>query len=517
LLPSGKVLIAGGADLNNRPLASAELFDPEMGTFSVTGNMTFPRVSASATLLAGGRVLIAGGLPDGALAVAELYDPSTGTFTATGTMVRPQAGNTSTLLNSGKVLISGTCRDWFYMDADAEGDRPELYDPVTGTFSAAGERAKNPRWCSGPVILLANGKVLVAGTAELYDPATDTFSPTGRRMTIGFYESTATLLTNGSVLVAGGTGDFGDSANGELYDPSTGMFAAANSMIRARTAHTATLLRDGTVLIAGGRVSASSAELYDPATATFASTGDMFVPRAYHTATLLRDGRVLMAGGTTANFASAQLYVPTVLIPDQVVAGLGFDRTSVVAGTSYSVNVSGANITAQTFFDVRFMAPGSRASDVVLNWQRGVTASHEVPIEIASGIWTINGVRPHQIETDHTGIFFPISATLTVVEPQIVTALRFDKTSVVTGSSFSASISGSNLTQETFFDVLFIGPGSASADIALNWQTGAISSHLVPAGIAPGTWTIKGVRAHQTETDHTGSFIPVLATITVSP
>src|SRR5262245_23007069 len=83
------------------------------------------------------------------------------------------------------------------------------------------------------------------------------------------------------------------------------------------------------------------------------------VPRAYHTATLLRDSRVLMAGGTTANFASAQLYIPSVLVPDQVVAGLGFDRTSVVSGTSYSVNLSGANITAQTFFDVRFIAPGS--------------------------------------------------------------------------------------------------------------------------------------------------------------
>ena len=116
-------------------------------------------------------MLIAGGLPDGALAVAELYDPFSGTFTTTGTMVRPAAGDTSTLLNSGKVLISGTCRDWFYIDADAEGDRPELYDSVAGTFSAAGERAKYPRWCSGPVVLLANGKVLIAPTAELYDPA----------------------------------------------------------------------------------------------------------------------------------------------------------------------------------------------------------------------------------------------------------------------------------------------------------------------------------------------------------
>ena len=154
LLLNGKVLITGGADPTRpnsyTPLASAELFDPNTGTFTATGNMTTGHISSSATLLADGRVLITGGnvLDDGTgalanqLGVAELYDPSTGTFTATGNMVRPQAGNTSTLLNSGKVLISGTCQDWFDIDADAEGDRPELYDPVTGTFSAAGERLK---------------------------------------------------------------------------------------------------------------------------------------------------------------------------------------------------------------------------------------------------------------------------------------------------------------------------------------------------------------------------------------
>ena len=423
LLPNGKVLIAGGTDLNNRALASAELFDPEMGTFSVTGNMTFPRVGASATLLADGRVLIAGGVPDGALAVAELYDPSTGTFAATGTMVRPQAGNTSTLLNSGKVLISGTCRDSFYVDADAEGDRPELYDPVTGTFSAAGERPKNPRWCSGPVILLANGKVLVSGTAELYDPATDRFSPTGPRMTIGFYESTATLLTNGNVLVAGGTGDFGTSYNGEIYDPSKEQFTLAGNMGSARAAHTATLLRDGTILVAGGftfsfigDAVSGTAELYNPATATFISVGDMTSSRPHgHTATLLMDGRVLIAGGHTGS-PSAELYVPPVLIPASIVTALRFDRTSVVAGSSYSVGVSGSVLTPQMFFDVRFTPPRSTESAVVENWQKGADANHDVPVGITPGTWTITGVRAHEIETDHTGDFFPVSATLTVSE-----------------------------------------------------------------------------------------------------
>ena len=193
-------------------------------------------------------------------------------------------------------------------------------------------------------------------------------------------------------------------------------------MTQPRAEHTATLLRDGTVLIAGSQLFPGvtvSAELYDPATEAFIITADMTSPRFFHTATLLLDGRILMAGGYTSypatpNSNSAELYVPSTLMPAQVVTALQFDQTRVVAGSSYSVNVSGSNLTSQTFFDVRFTAPGSDASAVVLNWQRGLAGSHGAPAGTASGIWTINGVRAHQMETDHTGSFFPVSATMTV-------------------------------------------------------------------------------------------------------
>jgi len=408
LLLNGKVLITGGSDGHSPySLASAELYDPETGTFSATGDMRTPRAFHSATLLPNGRVLIAGGfVPDGYTATAEVYDPSTGTFIGTGNMVKPMPFGTATLLKNGKVLISVLCSDWFSAE-------PELYDPLTGTFSSAeGHTDTKPHYSCGPAIELANGKVLIA--SELFDPATDTFSFTSYRNGIGSYDTTATLLTNGKVLVAGGSGDFGFSANADLYDPSTGRFFAAGNMIRARAGHTATLLRDGMVLITGGYVSASSAELYDPVNAIFVSTGDMLIPRARHTATLLMDGRVLMAGGTTPDFPSAQLYVPSALPARVVVSDLRFDRTSVVAGSAYSVTVSGSNLTPQTFFDVRFLSPGKTASDAVLNWQEGIAASHGVPLDAAPGIWTISGVRPHQIETDHTGDFVPVSATITV-------------------------------------------------------------------------------------------------------
>jgi len=109
LLSNGKVLVVGG---QNSP-SSAELCDPATGIWSNTGNLNKGRYPLTATLLPNGKVLVAGGADDCNEDFcifdrsAELYDPDAGTWSYTGNLNTAHTGHTSTLLPSGKVLVAG--------------------------------------------------------------------------------------------------------------------------------------------------------------------------------------------------------------------------------------------------------------------------------------------------------------------------------------------------------------------------------------------------------------------------
>jgi hypothetical protein len=106
-------LITGGyaGPTNGYDVDTAELYDPASGTFTATSaHMTAAREGHTATLLPGGKVLIAGGhnISVGDEITAETYDPASGMFTTTSAhMTAYRFAHTATLLPNGKVLIAG--------------------------------------------------------------------------------------------------------------------------------------------------------------------------------------------------------------------------------------------------------------------------------------------------------------------------------------------------------------------------------------------------------------------------
>jgi hypothetical protein len=201
LLPDGKVLVVGGSQDGSPDGPFAELYDPINGTWTAAGTLITPRSGHTATLLPDGKVLVAGGGGDRSrelcsptsdtsvgcanlMASAELYDPQTGAWSATERMIAARAGHTATLLADGRVLVAGgsgspaetACQ------CHASLGSAELYDPASGTWSETASMVDAR--AAFTATLLPDGRVLVASgigfrsppgsvdlaSAELYDP-----------------------------------------------------------------------------------------------------------------------------------------------------------------------------------------------------------------------------------------------------------------------------------------------------------------------------------------------------------
>jgi hypothetical protein len=212
-LKSGMLLIAGGSSRgDDDQLASAEIYDPAAGKFTATGSMHTARSSFSAVALKDGRVMVMGGYSGGQYpyhkveATAEVYDPATGSFTLTGRMTTPRYKHGAVLLPDGRVLVVGGSNE---DRRKYEYSSTEIFDPKTAKFTAGPEMKFQRFKLPAGVVALRNGRVLVAGGAEqpeLYDPATGVFVPLAGSTLDGFLFSTATLLQDGRVLLVDGYG-----------------------------------------------------------------------------------------------------------------------------------------------------------------------------------------------------------------------------------------------------------------------------------------------------------------------
>jgi hypothetical protein len=168
-LADGRVLIAGGfSGWPGQDSSSAELFDPESRTFTTAGRMTSQRSGHTAVRLADGRILLVGGTDDNgnALASAEIYDPRAGTSVATGSMANGRYKAVTIGFQDGRVAIVG--------GGDVGPGTPaptstvEYFDPVSGRFEP-GPLVPVLERADADAVLLEDGRLFISGGHDLGD------------------------------------------------------------------------------------------------------------------------------------------------------------------------------------------------------------------------------------------------------------------------------------------------------------------------------------------------------------
>ena len=183
LLADGSVLVCGGFSHAHKvnPTANAERFDPQTRRWIAAAPMAEPRAYQTATLLPGGKVLVAAGERSGAgnIATAEIYDPQTDTWTAIKPLSVPHAyGQTATLLAGGLVLVVGGEPNTPDHRRNAALSVAELFDSKSRNWRNSGSLAIGRHFHRAT--LVPSGEVLV--TEEVYQAVNTAFPNAQERM-----------------------------------------------------------------------------------------------------------------------------------------------------------------------------------------------------------------------------------------------------------------------------------------------------------------------------------------------
>lgn len=246
-------------------LATAELYDPVTDSWSTTGSLRYARHGAPAVTLADGRVLVVGSSTDSdgwnatqilvderVRDTAEIFEPQTGRFSLTGDLppiewsplsaiglsgfeTQPLSTGTLVALADGGALLVGQTTGW---DADPFFNsgyivRTLRLDPTSG------------RWAE--IDRSVERRINESGTSRLIEIVSGE-SRSG---------ALAAPLLDGRVLVAGGERVMGGESDmttrtANLYDPATDTWTALSPMPEPRAGGAAVTLADGSVLIVGG-------------------------------------------------------------------------------------------------------------------------------------------------------------------------------------------------------------------------------------------------------------------------
>jgi hypothetical protein len=299
LLADGRVLIAGGLTFgghNATRLAATQIYDPTANTWTPGANMNVARYMHTAIRLADDRVLVFGGFPN--TTDAEISDPLVSGWTAVNPMRVPRRDASAVLLSDGRVFVTGGINQ-----------APcEIFDPAQNTWTLLPN-------CVAPAVQKAVGLIGVPDfvflfpSCQIFNLRTLTLTSMSQPQSNFLPSFTITALNTGEVLITAGGYNEMEPADAstyhsiktmtcELYTPSRDSWRTIRTKFWTREMHSATRLQDGRVLFAGALTTGPNTTIiYDPANYIWVQSPPLAGPRIYHTATLMTDGRVLIAGG----------------------------------------------------------------------------------------------------------------------------------------------------------------------------------------------------------------------------
>ena len=235
-----------------------------------------------------------------------------------------RAGHSMTLLPDGRVLLAGGFKasgggKVYLSDA-------EIYDPKTGTFSAATSSGGGHAFAAA--VSLPDG-VLVTGGEYLAEPGQSERYDAGHaiweRLTMQVPRShhSATVDGAGRVLVAGGLSTAERDAPGlirslEFFDPAKRTLVASSAALATGRANQAAFaLSSGAVMVAGGsdatNAALASVEGFLFVVADYAPVASLArlvlsTPRARPASALIGPDLALVAGGFNSTFAASARY-----------------------------------------------------------------------------------------------------------------------------------------------------------------------------------------------------------------
>ena len=531
-VPGPGVLAIGGV-WSGGPPTTTELFNPLWSVWAVVGDTNVARYRHTSTTLLDGTVLVAGGSfpssPEPAEASAELYDPVAGTWTVLPSMRFPRAGHASVRLGDGSVLVTGGADDV----NGGESASTDIWLPSRNT------------WIPGPSMLagradhtatlLQDGKrVLVAGgelptpyvpldSSEIYDSTTNAFEPTWvnplagggdlSSMNAPRAKHAAVLLWDGSVLVMGGqhggSNIYDDVSEGDdLYidlpnadgastfngwtagpdclsdlPPTTGTHCHRFDMATARNPA-------GAVYFIGGDFGG-----YDPvgfvtqypvvATPVGSNTGEVFgehstlpVGTIRPRAQLMPDGRVLVAGGRTG--------MPSPQPTDAAYAIYGIFDTA-TAGTAELATDLNSYVFDQPI-EIMFTMPSPTATDFIsLTDGTGAEVNHLPTMAASNGsMYLTLPVGNYSVASYHA-VGQPVVQGIGLsVFPLTTATVTTDAASYSSGSPVTVSFSGMT---GTMAEMVGISPTSTPGlPVVERYTMGATSGAVTFNGLAPGTY-----------------------------